>query len=141
VVFTGLVPYTDVPRYLAMADVFVTASRTEVHPLSVIEALAAGRPVVGIDSPGVSDTIVDGENGLVAPDDLAAFTAKLSHIVIDGEMRRRMAAQARLSAEAYDIERTSVQVEARYRDLVERRSHPKETPLQRAWARLLDRVT
>lgn len=141
VVFTGLIPYTDVPRYLAMADVFVTASRTEVHPLSVIEALAAGLPVVGIDSPGVSDTIVDGENGLVAQDDLAAFTAKLSHIVIDGEMRRRMAARARLSAEAYDIERTSVQVEARYRDLVERRSHPKKTPLQRAWARLLDRVT
>src|SRR4030067_3484591 len=76
VVFAGLVPYPDIPRYLAAADVFVTASPTEGHPLSVIEALAAGRPVVGIDSPGVSDTIVDGENGFVAEDDVAGFAAQ-----------------------------------------------------------------
>ena len=139
ITFAGLVPYGDVPRYLAASDVFVTASRTEVHPLSVIEALAAGLPVVGIDSPGVSDTIVDGQNGFVAQDDLAAFTAKLSHIVIDEELRRRMAAAARQTAEAYDIERTSAQVEARYYELVAR-PRPRPGRWQRAWNRLLDRA-
>ena len=139
IVFTGLVPYTDVPRYLAASDVFVTASRTEVHPLSVIEALAAGLPVVGINSPGVSDTIIDGQNGFVAQDDLAAFTAKLSHIVIDEGLRRQMAAAARQSAEIYDIERTSALVEARYQELMAR-PRPRQGPWQRAWNRLLDRA-
>ena len=141
VVFTGLVPYADIPRYLAAADVFVTASRTEVHPLSVIEALAAGRPVVGIDSPGVSDTIVDGENGFVAEDDVAAFAAKLGQIVMDGVLRRRMGEAASRSAEAYDIERTSPQVEARYRALVAERPHPRRGRLDRLWNRLMDRAT
>lgn len=43
--FVGMVPYEEVPRYLQIADTFVTASVTEVHPLSVIEAMAAGLPV------------------------------------------------------------------------------------------------
>ena len=40
--FLGAIPYDQLPRYLAMADAFVTASVTEVHPLTVIEAMAAG---------------------------------------------------------------------------------------------------
>jgi glycosyltransferase involved in cell wall biosynthesis len=58
--FTGQVPYDDLPRYLATADAFVTASVSEVHPLSVIEAQAAGLPVLGIQSPGVSDIVKEG---------------------------------------------------------------------------------
>ena len=141
VVFTGLVPYPDIPRYLAAADIFVTASRTEVHPLSVIEALAAGLPVVGIDSPGVSDTIVDGENGFVAEDDVAAFAAKLGQMVMDDDLRRGMGHAARRSAEAYDIEKTSTQVEDRYRDLVARRTGRRPSRWEQAWRRLLDRAT
>ena len=96
VVFTGMLPYDQVPGYLAMADAFVTASVTEVHPLSVIEAMAAGLPVLGIQSPGVGDTVQDGETGLLAAEeDLAGFTAKLVRMVVDGEARRRMAAQRR----------------------------------------------
>ena len=40
--FTGMIPYSELPAYMAAADVFATASVTEVHPLSVIEALASG---------------------------------------------------------------------------------------------------
>jgi 1,2-diacylglycerol 3-alpha-glucosyltransferase len=141
VFFTGLVPYEDVPNYLTMADVFVTASRTEVHPLSVIEALAAGLPVVGIESPGVSDTIVDGENGFVAADDVAAFTAKLGRLVMDSDLRKRMAASARRSAEAYDIDRTSALIEARYRWLSAHRPRPRDSRWDRLWNRLMDRAS
>lgn len=106
--FAGMVPYHELPRYLAAADAFVTASVTEVHPLSVIEAMAAGLPVLGIDSPGVGDLIDDGVNGLlVAEEDLAAFTAKMVRLVTSHEHRRRMGAQARLASQAYAIERTT----------------------------------
>jgi glycosyltransferase involved in cell wall biosynthesis len=138
ILFTGLVPYADIPGFLAVGDVFVTASRTEVHPLSVIEALASGLPVVGIDSPGVSDTVVDGDNGFIAADDLASYTAKLSRIVLDDDLRRRLAERARQSAEAYDIERTGPQVEACYRELVARKPRRRETRWQRVWQDLLD---
>src|SRR5258707_1544612 len=53
VFFLGQVPHADVPAYLHAADVFVTASETEVHPFSLIEAMAAGLPALGIASPGV----------------------------------------------------------------------------------------
>jgi glycosyltransferase involved in cell wall biosynthesis len=118
--FTGLVPYTDMPRYLATADAFVTASVTEVHPLSVIESMAAGLPVVGIYSPGVGDTVEDGVSGLLAhQEDLAVFTAMLVRMVTEVDNRRRMGEQARLAAQSYAIERTAQILLDRYEQLLQ----------------------
>ncbi|NTU72084.1 MAG: glycosyltransferase family 4 protein, partial [Coriobacteriia bacterium] len=55
--FTGMVPYDSVPDYEASADAFVTGSVSEVHPLVVLEAMAAGLPVVAVSSPGIADTV------------------------------------------------------------------------------------
>lgn len=118
--FTGLVPYADMPRYLAAADAFVTASVTEVHPLSVIESMAAGLPVVGIHSPGVGDTVVDGVSGLLAhQEDLAVFTAMLVRMVTEVDNRKRMGEQARLAAQSYAIERTAQILLDRYEQLLQ----------------------
>src|SRR3989337_3250375 len=117
VVFCGMVPYRDLPCYLAAGDAFVTASVTEVHPLSVIEALASGLPVMGIRSPGMEDTIEDGVNGFLSPEDMAGFTAKLARIVAEPETRRRMAGQARASAGAYAIEGHSAPLVQTYEGL------------------------
>ena len=115
--FFGKADYAAVPDYLALADVFVTASETEVHPLSLIEAMAAGLPPLGIASPGVGDTIVDDENGFLAQPDIAAFTAKLMRLVMEPETRRRLAEKARESARLYDINKTALQVLAEYERL------------------------
>ena len=118
--FTGMVPYNDLPAYMAAADAFVTASVSEVHPLSVIEALATGLPVVGIQSPGVGDTIQDGVTGyLAAEEDLAAFTAKLSRIITDSENREKMAHQAKLAASSYSIENTTEIILEHYQQIWE----------------------
>jgi 1,2-diacylglycerol 3-alpha-glucosyltransferase len=117
--FTGMVPYQDVYRYLTMADAFVTASVTEVHPLSVIEAMACGLPVLGIQSPGVGDTVEDGETGLLAPEeDLAVFTAKMVRLVVDRAAREAMSARTRQAAQAYDIQRTTAMMLERYQRVV-----------------------
>jgi glycosyltransferase involved in cell wall biosynthesis len=119
--FTGMVPYDDLPAYMAAADAFVTASVSEVHPLSVIEALASGLPVVGIQSPGVGDTIQDGVTGYLAPEeDLAAFTAKLSRIITDSENRKKMAHQAKQAAKMYSIENTTDVILERYQEIWEK---------------------
>lgn len=105
--FVGMIPYDRLPAYLAMCDAFVTASVTEVHPLSVIEAMAAGLAVVGIDSPGVGDSITDCETGLLATDDMASFTAKLTYLCMDGALRKQIGRSARDASAQYSIERTT----------------------------------
>lgn len=105
--FVGMIPYDKLPSYLAMCDVFVTASVTEVHPLSVIEAMGAGLPILGIESPGVGDSVVDGESGLLAKDDIASFTAKLTYLCLKRDLHKKFGAAARIASEQYSIERTT----------------------------------
>ncbi len=107
VCFTGFVPYTRVPGFLAAADAFVTASVTEVHPLTLIEAMASGLPLLGIDSPGVSDTIQHGVNGLLSSNDLNTFVGRMLQLVTDHSQRREMASHAQSQAGLYAIERTA----------------------------------
>jgi glycosyltransferase involved in cell wall biosynthesis len=118
--FTGMMPYEKIPAYLKIADAFVTASVSEVHPLTVVEAMAAGLPVLGISSPGIGDTIRDGESGyLVAQEDMASFTAKMVRLVREDDYRRQMGETARQAAAEYDIERTTEIMEERYRKMVD----------------------
>jgi glycosyltransferase involved in cell wall biosynthesis len=57
----------DVPRFLGAMDLFVLPSLTEGLPLTVLEAMAAGKPVVGTDVGGIPEAICHGETGLVVP--------------------------------------------------------------------------
>lgn len=123
--FAGRVPYSDMPDYLAMCDAFVTASVSEVHPLSVIEAMATGLPVVGIQSVGVGDTVQDGVSGYLSSEDLAAFTAKLTRLCLDNPTRQRMGQQARKESERYDIQRTIAEMLKHYENL-SRGSHSRQ---------------
>jgi 1,2-diacylglycerol 3-alpha-glucosyltransferase len=105
--FTGRIAYDELPAYLAMCNIFVTASITEVHPLSVIEAMGAGLPVMGIQSVGVSDTVEDGITGFLATHDLPAFTAKLTRLCLDLNLCAQMSDSARKASSVYAIERTT----------------------------------
>jgi glycosyltransferase involved in cell wall biosynthesis len=116
--FFGMLDYEQVPKYLAMSDVFVTASVTEVHPLSVIEAMATGLPALGIHSVGVGDTIEDGITGFLASQDQAAYAAKLTRLCLDRGLRRKMGLAARKASEKYAIEHTSQIMLAHYERLI-----------------------
>jgi 1,2-diacylglycerol 3-alpha-glucosyltransferase len=122
VIFAGAVPYERIPAYLAAADLFVSASISEVHPMSLIEALAAGRPALGVVSPGIADTIEDGVNGLLAPHDLTAFSRTLRRLFADAGLRARLAEGARQTGARYSIEHTTDQIVAHYRQLLENRT-------------------
>lgn len=136
--FVGRVPYEQVPPYLAMCDIFVTPSVSEVHPLSIIEGMAAGLPVVGIDSPGVSDTVEPGVTGYLASNDVAALAAKLTRLCLDDGERRRMAAAAREASRQYDINRTGAEVLSHYQSLTA--SHrPHERGISRQLRLILER--
>jgi 1,2-diacylglycerol 3-alpha-glucosyltransferase len=116
--FTGMLPYSELPRYLSMCDAFVTASVTEVHPLSVIEAMATGLPVLGIHSVGVGDTVEDGVTGLLSSQDQAAFAAHLTRLCMDSNLRRSLGTAAQKVSEEYAIEHTTQVMLNRYKRLL-----------------------
>lgn len=116
--FLGMIPYERLPKYLAMCDIFVTASVTEVHPLSVIEAMGAGLPVMGIESVGVGDTVENHVTGLLAREDQASFAAKLTRLCLDASLRKKMGEASRLASEKYAIERTTQIMLSHYERLV-----------------------
>jgi 1,2-diacylglycerol 3-alpha-glucosyltransferase len=122
---TGRIAYDQLPAYLAMCDIFVTASVTEVHPLSVIEAMGAGLPVMGIQSVGVGDTVQDGVTGFLSTHELAAFTAKLTRLCLDPDLRAQMSDSAREASSAYAIERVSGILLKHYEKLV-REAKPRK---------------
>ncbi|HEU0295807.1 MAG TPA: glycosyltransferase [Anaerolineales bacterium] len=117
--FMGLIPYDQMPSYLAMCDIFVTASVTEVHPYSVIEAMATGLPIVGIDSPGVGDSIEDGVSGLLSTEDIPSFTAKLTYLSLNRNLQKKMGAAALKASEQFSIERTTQIMLGHYNRLME----------------------
>ncbi len=116
--FTGTVPYAKLPSYLAMCDIFATASVTEVHPFSVIEGMAAGLPIVGIDSPGIGDSIADGETGLLSVNDLASYTAKLTALCLNKDLQKKMGAAAQEASHQFSIENTTKIMLGHYTRLV-----------------------
>ena len=89
----------DVPDLLARADVFVLSSFSEGLPLSIIEAMAAGVPVVGTSVGGIPE-LLEGCGFVVAPGDPRALADAVAPLVADPALRRRHGELARRRAEA-----------------------------------------
>ncbi|MXP62978.1 glycosyltransferase family 1 protein [Roseomonas sp. M0104] len=89
----------DVARILAAADVFCLPSHFEGLPMSVIEAMLTGLPVVATDTRGPREQVRDGETGfLVPPGAVAPLAAALGRLAGDPAMRARMGAAGRAHA-------------------------------------------
>lgn len=98
----------DVPALLAAADIAVHPSREEGFSNSILEAMAAGRPLVVTRVGGNVEQVAEGENGLlVPPQDAEALAGALETLLGDEGLRRRMgeASRARIERE-FSIERT-----------------------------------
>ncbi|GBQ17306.1 glycosyltransferase family 1 protein [Komagataeibacter rhaeticus] len=89
----------DVAAIMAAADMFVLPSHFEGLPMSVIEAMLCGLPVISTDISGPREQVVAGETGLlVPPANVPDLAAALDRLVRDGALRRRMGAAGRARA-------------------------------------------
>jgi glycosyltransferase involved in cell wall biosynthesis len=106
----------DVPDLLASFDVFAFPSRFEGLCLAVIEAQAAGVPVVATPVGGIKETVVDGETGRLVPvGDVEALAAAILAVLDDPESARRMAETARARVlERFAVERMVAETLALY---------------------------
>jgi len=93
---------TEPQDYLAGMDVVVQASRRDAMGLSILEAMAAGLPVVATDVGSTNEAVADGVTGfLVPPDDATALADRLRQLVDDAELRTRMGKAARARYEEH----------------------------------------
>lgn len=91
VVFLGGKPYSEIPRYLKMADLFIRPSHSEGLGNAFIEAMAAGIPIIGTQVGGIPDFLKDGETGLFCevgnPKDLAE---KITHLLSNQDLMEKL---------------------------------------------------
>ncbi len=86
----------DIPELIAAADLVVLPSWYEGLPLAVLEAMAAGRPVIASRIPGIQEIITEGADGvLFEPGDAAALARAIGEVLSDPSKARRLGAAAR----------------------------------------------
>ena len=117
VTFAGFTP--DLAGELAAASMFVLSSRSEGFPMVVLEAMAAGLPVVAFDCPtGPRELVDDGVTGLLVPRrDTAALAAAVSRVAADPDLRHRMGAAAIERARLFDAESVATRWEQVFAEL------------------------
>lgn len=111
---------TDLQAVLGELDVVICCSRNEGTPVALIEAMAAGIPVVSTDVGGVGDLVVQGETGwLVPPDDPPALAQAVQGLLADPALAGRLAAAARPYAlSRHDVKGLIHKMEALYTSLM-----------------------
>ena len=91
VVFTGLVPPGEVPRYVGIMDCLAHLSSREALSRALPQALAAGKPVVAYDFDGADEVCLEGETGfLVRTGDTATVAQRLLQLANDAPLRERL---------------------------------------------------
>ena len=110
----------EIAGYYRLFDAFLLPSVNEGTPVSAIEALASGTPVVATRVGGVPDVVTDGTDGfLVDPGDTDAAAERLAELARDPELRARFGAAGSASArERYSVERLVDDVDRLYRTLL-----------------------
>ncbi|GAA6524412.1 glycosyltransferase [Intrasporangium sp. DVR] len=112
---------TDVADLLAAADIFILGSAYEGLPVSIMEAMAQGLPVVATAVGGVPEAVTDGETGrLVPPRDPQALAHALNGLASDVNARLTMSAAAKERARSFDIRTAVVEEERAYTQLARR---------------------
>jgi glycosyltransferase involved in cell wall biosynthesis len=114
-------PRADVPALMSAADAFVMSSLFEALPMVLLEAGACGLPAVATDVGGVSEVVIDGQTGLLAPPNHPETLAHtmLRLMALDVETRLNMGAEARAHIERnYRLDRVTSQWERLYHDLL-----------------------
>ncbi len=96
VLFTGWIGPAEMRAWMDRSAVFVLPSYTEAMPMSLLEAMAAGLPVVATAIGGIPDVVTDGHDGfLFTPGDVATLEKLLRELLVDRTLAARLGAAAR----------------------------------------------
>ncbi|MGF1590185.1 MAG: glycosyltransferase [Pleurocapsa sp.] len=126
----GRVAPENVPALLVNCDLHVTTSEKETRGLTILEAFAAGIPVIAPNCGGVIENIQDGSNGLLyTPGDRLDFADKLKLLIENNRLRQAMGDRARLSVQEYSWSQAVQNLVALWQEAIQKskvRSHKSE---------------
>jgi len=104
VFLVGWVAPEEMVYFYRLGELFLFASTSETQGMVILEAMAAGMPVVAVRSSGIEDVVQNEINGFKTPADLGKWTGQVRLLLEDGDLRRSMASRAREHAGEYSIE-------------------------------------
>jgi glycosyltransferase involved in cell wall biosynthesis len=117
--FLGAQPRERVLELFRAADASILSSSWENFPHTVVEALAAGTPVISTDVGGVAEVVVDGENGLLVPSgDVVALADAIRRFFADADLCERLRAHAAESVRGYDRDAVFSRIERALADAI-----------------------
>ncbi|MCK9516439.1 MAG: glycosyltransferase [Ottowia sp.] len=114
VTLVGAVTPKDIVTYYQLADAFVFASKSETQGMVILEAMAAGLPVVAVRSSGIDDLVQHERNGYKTAADIGAWVAATQRLIEDDALRLNMAQCALGTASRYTIDRLANEVSEIY---------------------------
>jgi glycosyltransferase involved in cell wall biosynthesis len=121
--FVGYLSGDALASAYASGDAFVFPSSTETLGLVLLEAMAAGCPVVGANRGGIPDIVTDGVNGrLYEPDQPASLITAVQRLLGDQTTRSQLRQAARLEAERWGWAGATAQLRGYYSQVLERHS-------------------
>jgi glycosyltransferase involved in cell wall biosynthesis len=121
IIFLGMVERKRLPELFHTADVYLSASTTEVHPLSMIEAIASGLPVVAVRDEALTGMVVEGINGHFSPREIEPFSAAVLHVLSDPAARQAYQQASRELSRRYSVEAAADTFLQLYRHALEKK--------------------
>ena len=119
IIFTGFVDWTKLSAYYALSDIFVTVSLSEMHSMTVLEALTLGLPVVCRKDTSFSDTVFHGQNGFFADSDLQVDDY-LIKLIDDKGLRQKMGEKAKKISSRFTLDYHGKRTLAFYKKVLEK---------------------
>lgn len=121
IVFTGAVPYETLVQVYYAADLFVFSSLTETQGLVLIEAMAAGLPVVAVRASGVHEMVDDGKDGILTELDQDELAAAILKVLEDEKLYQYFSNNALLKAQALSSKNMAMKLEEIYAELLSKK--------------------
>lgn len=118
VVFVGTVKNKDIKNYLSACDLFLFSSKSETQGIVLLEAMAAGTPVIAVDATGVRDIVKTKENGILTSEQPEHLAQEVMQVLGDTTFYKSLCHGARKTAAAYAEEQIALSAEHYYMELL-----------------------
>lgn len=120
VTFLGNVPNREIADYCYACDAFLFASKSETQGIVLLEAMAAGCPVVAVNASGTGDVVVSGKNGFLTGEDTGEWSGRAAQILQNSLLRESLALGARQSAREYGFLQIAGKAQSYYESMLRR---------------------
>lgn len=118
--FTGSIPHQTLINsgLLKAADIFVTASKTENQPISIMEAMASGLPIISVKALGIPELVKHKQNGFLAePDDMTGIADYLERLISNPQLREKMSQKSLQIIKKHSLDNVAKQLFRTYRSI------------------------